>query len=272
MNQCTTDHPRPQSENNGRIPRNLKPRPADGYTNEKHGAGEDLFPSADPTTNGTSGRIERNSNPRKKDKAAVAVPIQDAEEPEALDADAPADACQDADCDTDGMPEDGNESFLLGDRPAMNTAPGSCNDTWHRSKAIQLISCKGSEDMPGNWGLMVPRWVRAYFGNPEKAMLFAAILYWFGRTKYKKPRMRRKDREGRCVLEKTYAQLANEAGLANERRVGCLLKKFRDEHHLLDYYPVGIGRGKKTQICPNPEGIELAYLAGRSRLDEQEKK
>jgi hypothetical protein len=176
---------------------------------------------------------------------------------------------------------DVDESFLLGVDQSnydASQADGDMEDNshaargdahWYSSDAFQLISCAGSETRPGNRHVSVPRWVLHYFGNAEKAIVFAQILYWFGRSRQGKRRARRKDRCGRTVVDKTFRQLADELGLPNERRIGNCLRAFKTAG-LLDYRTIGMGGGRTTRIRLIPAGVLEAYHMGSQRAGESE--
>ncbi len=204
---------------------------------------------------------------------------------------------------------DGDDSWLV-DPDAENDAEGedasSDADTkvapgdndWYKTEACKLVARQGSEKLPGNRNLRVPLWILHYFRNIEMAVVFAQILYWFGRTKDGKRRATREDKQGRTVVDKTHRQLADELGIPNERRVENCLRSFanrkrkekkkgnaehagstkgtqdteaknkeKEQIKLLDYRTTGMGKGRTTRIWLIPEGILEAYKIGCRRLE-----
>ena len=208
--------------------------------------------------------------------------------------------------DADDVDGDGDDSFLVDgaddpeDEDATSrdeSANGLPDDGWYKSEAYTLVSRAGSETLPGNQRLSVPLWVLHYFRDVEMAVVFAQVLYWFGRTKDRKRRAIRRDRQGRTVVDKTHRQLADELGIPNERRVENCLKFFAKKEKktkakenrantkgiggkdgkvderikLLDYRTTGVGKGRTTRIWLIPEGILEAYKIGCRRLEEVQK-
>jgi hypothetical protein len=169
-----------------------------------------------------------------------------------------------------------SEEFLLqgagaksdGAEDAEDDAQG--DDDWYGSEAYKLISRPGSATVPGNRKLAVPQWILRYFRNIEVAVVFAQIVYWFGRSENRRRRAPRKDKQGRPVVDKTYRKLADEIGLDNERRIGMYLKAFKKDG-LLDYYKIGMGAGRMTRIRLIPVGILNAYRIGCRRVEEAQR-
>lgn len=176
--------------------------------------------------------------------------------------------------------DDSDESFVLGDpagdglqqqgKVADDRPEDPAGDDWCASEAYRLVGLKGGADCPGNYWLGVPKWISHYFQDPEKAIVFAAIVYWFLPGRKDKPRATRRDKAGRVVLDKTHRQLADEVGIQNIRRVEKLLRAFKDEG-LLDYDPNhGVGAGRTTRIWLKPAGVLKAYHQGSRRAREIE--
>ena len=84
-------------------------------------------------------------------------------------------------------------------RLATTSAWSSATGT--ESEAYRLVYRPGSESLVGNLNVVIPKWVLHYFHDPEKALLFAQILYWFGPTKHGTSRASRRDDLGRRVVE-----------------------------------------------------------------------
>lgn len=170
-----------------------------------------------------------------------------------------------------------DESFLLAGveadaGPAAADADEGVGDDWFTSEAYRLVSAEGSDDLPGNFAIRVPKWCLGCFQDIERAVIFAQILYWLLPGKDGRIRARRRDREKRPVMDKTHRELADELGLRNERRIEKALKAFKRDG-LLDYDPrYGTGKGRTTRIWLVPEGIRRAYVAGCERIAKMERR
>jgi len=275
----------------GRIKRHLKPRAADGYSNEAFGAGEDRLPSGDskvsetvtggvPPNGSRSDRRKSDSKARKQEEASVRESFAELSEANDL-----AEADDDDGLAEDDQTEGSDENFLIGSRPKrpgpQDEQVDAGDDDWYKSEAFKTIYRRGSGDLPGNRSLGVSRWMLFYFGDVVLAVVFSQILYWFGPGKNGRPRVRRRDDQGRLVLEKTHRELADEVGLTNERRIEKMLTTFRNTpgekagrkrachktFELLDFKTCGIGKGRTTRIWLKPGGILNAYRLGCQRAE-----
>ena len=170
-------------------------------------------------------------------------------------------------CDDDS---DGDDTDVTHDGDIRDV--GFVANDWVESEAYEIIYQPGSKLQLGNLNSAIPKWVLHYFQNPEKALLFAQILYWFGPNNRGTPRASRRDDLRRRVLDKTHQEFTDELGLENSRRVEGLLKSFLD-NNLLDYDPChGTGKGRATRIWLKPAGILAAYRLGCRRAEEAERR
>jgi hypothetical protein len=272
--QCLPQDGHGPAKHSGRRFRSLKPREDSEYDPSVLIAKADR--SGLPRSNGTGSGAAKDVLGGKRDLAAPPAATKVMDESFLVNGH-----------DNDGGSE-ASDAASCEDGEAVDQA----TDDWYGSEACQRISLPGSEALPGNRHLRIPQWVLYYFRNIEMAVVFAQLLYWFERTKDGKRRARRKDEQGRSVVDKTHRQLADELGIPNKRRVEDCLRFFalkerkkmdkgkdkedkqdaEDERiRLLDYRTTGIGKGRTTRIWLIPAGILEAYRIGCRRAEEAEK-